>query len=110
MAIFGTGASFTDETQFTSFTALTITIPIAGTPITLPSTTIPLGAVTSLRAKIANKKKVIYIANSISNVVLPAARVALRGGESVALNIDNLNKIIVDAEEDGLEVEVFVEQ
>jgi len=93
-----------------SFMVDVVNVPVAGTPVNLPSTPVPDGSDTVIHARQTNGNKRIYIANSSANALLSAKRLELRSGESVVLAITNLDAVWVNASGNNTEVDVIVEQ
>ena len=95
----------------TAFTVSVTTITTAGTPQQLPSIVVPDGRAVVIASNAANDpKKLVYVATSSANALLPASRVNLSPGNSVKLYVDNADKVWVDTNLSGQKVDVLVEQ
>jgi hypothetical protein len=90
--------------------AKTFTVTTAGTPVNLSDTPIPDGYSVAIRGLIANGTGLIYVANSSANTAVAASRFILRAGDSIYLNINNLNLVWIDASVNGNGIEIVVEQ
>lgn len=91
------------------FKAKVVVVPIAGTPVQLPSIPVPNGSTLVIRACKDNHKKKIYLANSAANTADPGNRITLSKGEAFGLSVNNANIIWVDADSNGALVEVVTE-
>ena len=101
----------TPEANNTDFTVSVTTIAVAGTPQQLPSIVVPDGRALVVASNVGNDiKKVVYVADSSANALLPAARATLSPGNSVRLFVDNADKVWVDTNLSGQKVDVIVEQ
>lgn len=96
--------------NFTTFITQVITVVAAGTPVQLPSIIIPDGASVTIRAKVENNNKKIFLSDSSANVILANSRLVLRAGENVELRVQNINAVWIDASNNGAQVEFIVEQ
>lgn len=93
-----------------SFITEKVTVVTAGTPVNLPSILIPDGRELTIRAKVSNGKKLIYVANSSANALLAASRVELAAGEGVGLFVTNANAVWINSNANNQDVELLVEQ
>ena len=111
MAGFGGSAEIFESPNPSAFEAQVVTVTTAGTPVNLPNLPIPDGATLSVRALRSNGRNgIIYLANSSTNTGSATNRVELRRGEFVNLKISNANLVWIDANNNGLGVEILVEQ
>lgn len=94
-----------------TFVATVVTIPTAGTPVNLPSIVVPDGRALTVSSDVSNDpKKVVYVADSSANALLPAARATLSPGNNVKLFVTNANSVWIDTNLSGQKVVVVVEQ
>lgn len=95
----------------TAFTVQNTTVVTAGTPVQLPSITIPDGRALVVASDGANNvKQVVYVATSSVNAGDPTKRVVLAPGNSVKLYVSNADLVWVDASANGQKVNAIVEQ
>ena len=95
----------------TAFTIQNTTVTTAGTPVQLPSITIPDGRALVVVSDGANNvKQVVYVATSSVNAGDPTKRVVLAPGNSVKLYVSNADLVWVDASASGQKVNAIVEQ
>ena len=88
----------------------TKTVSVAGTAEVLGSSqTIPSGYALVIKALKANTGKV-HIADSASEAQTDTSAYELSAGEAITLNIDNVNRIYVDANVSGEGVTYIVEK
>ena len=96
--------------NFLTFAAQVITVAAAGTPVQLPSVIIPEGASIFVRARVENGNKRIFLADTSLNTGVATSRLTLRAGEGIEMRVQNANAIWIDANNNGAQVELFVEQ
>jgi hypothetical protein len=92
-----------------AFIVQVTTIPTAGTPVNLASIVVPDGRALVVASEVTNKK-LVYVATSSANALLPALRATLSPGNSVRLFVTNADLVWVDTEENGQKVVAIVEQ
>ena len=94
-----------------TFKGVVTTITVAGTPQQLSSIVVPDGRQLTVSSVVTNDpKKLIFVADSSANALLPAARVELRPGNSVKLYVANADAVWVDSDLSGQKVVAVVEQ
>ena len=109
-SILGGVQSVVTLVNFASFLAQVVTVAASGTPVQLPSVVVPDGASVTIRAKVDNNNKKIYLADSSANTALASNRLVLRAGESVEMRLQNINSVWIDSNSNGAQVEVLAEQ
>lgn len=97
-----------DSANRSSFATGTKTVTVAGTPEQMPSQAIPTGYRVCVQAKVNNTGNV-FIANSAANAMDATVRKILVPGQSITLQVTNLNLEWLDAAVSGEGVEWFVE-
>lgn len=96
--------------NFQSFVARVVSVAAAGTPVQLPDIPVPDGAELSIRARITNGFRRVYVSDSPVNATDPATRIELRAGETIGLRVANADVVFVDASANGAAIELLVEQ
>lgn len=95
----------------TAFTVQNTTVTTAGTPVQLPSITVPDGRSLVVISDAKNDvKQVVYVATSSVNAGDPTKRIVLSPGNSVRLFVSNANLVWVDSSANAQKVSAVVEQ
>ena len=93
-----------------AFQVQTVTVVTAGTPVQGPSIPVPNTVAVAIQNPSTNANNtVLYVANSSANALLPASRMELKRGESIALYISNVNLIWIDSNNSGATAKLLVE-
>lgn len=105
-----TGTVDTRELNQAAWQVQSITVVTAGTPVQGPSVAVPHQVSTSILNPSTNgATDVLFVANSSANTAIPNSRVALRRGESLALNITNTDLVWVDSNNNNVVAKFIVE-
>lgn len=104
------GQVSTQEVNQTAFQVQTSTVVTAGTPVQGPSIAVPFSVAVAVQNDPNNgSNDILYIANSSANTAIPANRMELRRGQSIALYITNVNLLWFDSNSNGVDAKILVE-
>lgn len=94
----------------TAFQVQTVTVVTSGTPVQGPNIPVPNTVAVAVQNPSTNANNtVLYIANSSANALLPASRMELKRGESIALYISNTDLLWLDSNNNGATAKLLVE-
>lgn len=93
------------------WTARTVTVVTAGTPVQGPDVSIPNGFSVLIRQRVTQTgSRRLYVARTAANAGIAANRFEFSKGDGLRLFITNLNLLFFDTNTDGTIAELVVEQ